>query len=46
MKVKELVEVKEVERPLTSEELKQERRPDAGFWLERRAGARQGEAER
>jgi hypothetical protein len=34
MKVKELVAVREVDRPLTKEELKAERRPDAGFYLE------------
>jgi hypothetical protein len=34
MKVKELVAVQEVDRALTKEELKAERRPDAGFYLE------------
>jgi len=34
MKVKELVAVKEVERPLTKEELREERRPDAGYYIE------------
>lgn len=37
MKVKELVEVQEVERPLTKFELRQERKPDPGFWLEKAA---------
>ncbi|KAH8796537.1 ribosomal protein L30p/L7e-domain-containing protein [Hyaloscypha finlandica] len=34
MRVKELVAVREVDRPLTKEELKAERRPDPGFYLE------------
>jgi hypothetical protein len=34
MKVKELVAVREVDRPLTKEELKAERKPDPGFYLE------------
>ena len=34
MKVKELVAVQEVDRALTKEELKAERRPDPGFYLE------------
>ena len=38
MKVKELVEVQEVERPLNKFELKQERKPDPGFYLEKSAG--------
>jgi large subunit ribosomal protein L30 len=37
MKVKELVHVQEVDRALTLEELRAERRPDAGFWLEKAA---------
>jgi large subunit ribosomal protein L30 len=39
MKVKELVRVEEVERRLSAAELRAERTPDRGFWLERRAGA-------
>ncbi|KAI1389032.1 ribosomal protein L30p/L7e-domain-containing protein [Hypoxylon trugodes] len=35
MKVKELVKVKEVERALTPEEMRAERRPEPGFWLEK-----------
>lgn len=35
MKVKELVSVREVDRPLTKEELKAERRPDPGFYMEK-----------
>ena len=34
MKVKELIEVQEVDRALTKEELKAERKPDPGFYLE------------
>ncbi|RDW82230.1 hypothetical protein BP6252_03342 [Coleophoma cylindrospora] len=34
MKVKELVAVREVEKALSKEELKEERRPDAGYYLE------------
>ena len=35
MKVKELVSVREVDRALTAQELKQERRPDPGFYMEK-----------
>ncbi|KAG8164308.1 hypothetical protein KVR01_006226 [Diaporthe batatas] len=38
MKVKELVRVEEVERRLSAAELRAERTPDPGFWVERRAG--------
>ena len=34
MKVKELIAVQEVDRALTKEELKAERKPDPGFYLE------------
>jgi len=34
MKVKELVSVREVDKPLTKEELREERRPEAGFYIE------------
>jgi ribosomal protein L30 len=37
LKVKELVRVAEVDRPLTKAEVKAERTPDAGFYVERRA---------
>jgi ribosomal protein L30 len=37
MKVKELVEVQEVDKPLSKYELKQERKPDPGFYLEKPA---------
>ncbi|CCE26859.1 hypothetical protein E4U22_003872 [Claviceps purpurea] len=35
MKVKELVRVEEVERILTKDEVKRERKPDEGFYVER-----------
>ncbi|KAK7948711.1 mitochondrial 54S ribosomal protein uL30m [Apiospora aurea] len=35
MKVKELVRVSEVDRALTPKELREERRPERGFWLEK-----------
>lgn len=37
LKVKELVRVEEVERPLSRAEVKAERTPDPGFYLESRA---------
>jgi hypothetical protein len=37
MKVKELVDVQEVDRALTKGEVKAARRPDPGFWVESRA---------
>jgi len=38
MKVKELVDVQEVDRALTKKEVKESRRPDPGFWVESRMG--------
>lgn len=35
MKVKELIKVEEVDAPKSKEELHQERRPDAGFYIEK-----------
>ncbi|KAI1108777.1 ribosomal protein L30p/L7e-domain-containing protein [Nemania sp. NC0429] len=35
MKVKELVAVREVAEPLTTRQLRDERRPEPGFWVER-----------
>lgn len=35
MKVKELVKVEEVEKPMTTRELRDSRRPEAGFWVEK-----------
>lgn len=43
MKVKELVRVREVEAALGRGEVKRERTPDRGFWVERRAAERQGQ---
>ena len=37
-KVKELVDVQEVEESLTDAEVRELRRPDAGFWVEKRVG--------
>ena len=34
MKVKELVAVEEVDKPLTQQELRAERKPDPGFYIE------------
>lgn len=36
MKVKELVKVEEVDRRLSAAEMRAERRPDPGFWVEKR----------
>lgn len=37
MKVKELVAVREVDKPLTKQQVHQERVPDAGYYIESRA---------
>lgn len=37
MRVKELIAVSEVDRPLTKQEVKSERKPDTGFYIEKRA---------
>ena len=37
MKVKELVDVREVEQAKSRQEVREERRPDAGFYVESRA---------
>ncbi|KAK2735218.1 39S ribosomal protein L33, mitochondrial [Myotisia sp. PD_48] len=37
MKVKELVAVKEVTQPLTKEQVNLERKPDPGYYIERKA---------
>ncbi|KAJ3480726.1 hypothetical protein NLG97_g7999 [Lecanicillium saksenae] len=39
-KVKELVRVAEVDKPLSKKEVKAQRTPDAGFWVESRAAER------
>jgi large subunit ribosomal protein L30 len=38
MKVKELVDVEEVDTPMTWQEIRQSRRPDPGFYIERTVG--------
>ncbi|KAI0830410.1 ribosomal protein L30, ferredoxin-like fold domain-containing protein [Hypoxylon sp. FL0890] len=35
LKVKELVKVEEVERALSPKEMREERKPEPGFWIER-----------
>ena len=45
MKVKELVAVKEVDTPLTKQEVHLERKPDSGFYIESRAADRLGKVE-
>lgn len=37
MRIKELVDVKEVDRALTKEQIKESRRPDPGYFIEKRA---------
>ncbi len=39
--VKELVDVQEVDRALSDREMKELRQPDSGFYVERRAGAKE-----
>jgi large subunit ribosomal protein L30 len=36
MRVKELVDVKEVENSMTREQMREARRPEPGYWVERR----------
>ncbi|EOA90683.1 uncharacterized protein SETTUDRAFT_101270 [Exserohilum turcica Et28A] len=38
MRIKELVDVKEVERPVTKEQMRVARKPDPGYYVEQRAG--------
>jgi large subunit ribosomal protein L30 len=38
MRIKELVDVKEVSHALTKEEMRAARRPDPGYYVEKRAG--------
>jgi ribosomal protein L30 len=38
MRIKELVDVREVRRPLSREAMREARRPDKGYVVERRAG--------
>lgn len=42
MKVKELVDVQEVDRRLTKQEVHLERKPDPGYYVEREVGAGAG----
>jgi ribosomal protein L30 len=39
MRIKELVDVKEVDRPLTKQQIREARRPDPGYYVEKRATA-------
>ncbi|KAF2745956.1 hypothetical protein M011DRAFT_478720 [Sporormia fimetaria CBS 119925] len=39
MRIKELVDVKEVDKALTKKEIHAARRPDPGYYIERKAGA-------
>lgn len=36
MRIKELVDVKEVDQPLTKEQMRAARKPDPGYYVERR----------
>ncbi|CBX93479.1 similar to 50S ribosomal protein L30 [Plenodomus lingam JN3] len=38
MRIKELVDVKEVEQPMTKQQMRNARRPDPGYYVETRAG--------
>ncbi|USP80943.1 hypothetical protein yc1106_08217 [Curvularia clavata] len=38
MRIKELVDVKEVDKPVSKEQMRAARRPDPGYYVERRAG--------
>lgn len=38
MKIKELVSVREVDKPLTKREVHEERKPDPGYYIESRIG--------
>jgi len=38
MRIKELVDVKEVEEPMTKEQMRAARRPDPGYYIETKAG--------
>ncbi|CAG5156285.1 uncharacterized protein ALTATR162_LOCUS4083 [Alternaria atra] len=38
MRIKELVDVKEVKNPMTKEQMRAARRPDPGYYIEQRAG--------
>jgi large subunit ribosomal protein L30 len=38
MRIKELIDVKEVEYPMTKDEMRAARRPDPGYFIEKTAG--------
>lgn len=38
MRIKELVDVREVEKALTKDQMRAARRPDPGYWVEKKAG--------
>ncbi len=38
MRIKELIDVKEVSAPMTKEQMRASRRPDPGYYIEQRAG--------
>ncbi|KAH8708590.1 50S ribosomal protein-like protein L30 [Phaeosphaeriaceae sp. PMI808] len=38
MRIKELVDVKEVKRPMTKDQMRAARRPDPGYFIESRSG--------
>jgi large subunit ribosomal protein L30 len=38
MRIKELIDVKEVKNPMTKEQMRAARRPDPGYYIEKRAG--------
>ncbi|EUC48249.1 hypothetical protein COCMIDRAFT_87876 [Bipolaris oryzae ATCC 44560] len=42
MRIKELVDVKEVAAPMSKEQMRQARRPDPGYYVEKRAGEAMG----
>ncbi|EUC29107.1 hypothetical protein COCVIDRAFT_89609 [Bipolaris victoriae FI3] len=42
MRIKELVDVKEVAVPMSKEQMRQARRPDPGYYVEMRAGEAMG----
>lgn len=42
MRIKELVDVKEVESPMSKAQMREARRPDPGYYVERRAGEAMG----
>jgi ribosomal protein L30 len=45
MRIKELVDVKEVDHALTKDEMRAARRPDKGYYIEQKAGQAMGQYE-